>query len=93
MFNSVVKRLDSGAWIFAGHQLKAKSIQNLLIFPDFLFICSKAFVLALIKLATDSVFGTDFLGHRKCVWMYIYLFIIILPVRVIFSLIPVLVQG
>jgi hypothetical protein len=40
------KRVDSGARIFAGHQLKAKSIQNLLIFPDFIFNYSKAFVLA-----------------------------------------------
>jgi len=92
VFNSVAKRVDSGARIFAGHQLKAKSIQNLLIFPDFIFLLFQGISTGLIKVATNSVFGTDFLGHCKCIWMYIYLFIIILPLMVIFSLIPVLVQ-
>lgn len=58
MFSSVVKRIDSGAQIFAGHEVKPNSKQDLLIFPDFLFTRYKAFVPALITVATDSVLGS-----------------------------------
>ncbi len=58
-----MKRIDCGERILAGHELKPELYQNLLIFPDLYFNKFSAFVLALIKLATDSVFGTDFLGH------------------------------
>jgi hypothetical protein len=47
--------------MLGGNGFKPKSNTNLLIFLDFYFNTFSAFVLALIKLATDSVFGTDFL--------------------------------